>query len=311
MMTTLFWAGGGLPVMDKTTSVHSEGGALQDKLEHVKALMAGYGRVVVAFSGGVDSTLVAKLARDVLGRANALAVTADSPSLAREDLEAARRLAADLDLERLVIATREVADARYRVNAESRCYFCKQELFEELERLAEERGMSAVLYGAIADDRLAERPGQRAALRFGVQAPLQEAGLAKWEVRALAKSLGLPNWDRPQNACLSSRIPHGMAVTEEKLRQVEQAESFLRAQGFRQVRVRHLGTHARIEVGADEVGRFQDATLCLAVARQFERLGFESVGVNRSGYHPGDADQIARDEIFLGGVAQLVRAGES
>lgn len=273
--------------------------ALQDKLEHVKALMAGYGRVVVAFSGGVDSTLVAKLARDVLGRRKALAVTADSPSLAREDLEAARRLAADLDLEHLVIATHEVADVRYRVNTESRCYFCKQELFEELERLAETRGMSAVLYGAIADDLLAERPGQRAALAFGVRAPLQDAGLAKWEVRLLARSLGLPNWDRPQNACLSSRIPHGMVVTEEKLRQVEQAESVLRAQGFRQVRVRHLDAHARIEVGADETSRFHDPALCLAVARSFEALGFETVGVNRSGYRPGSADASLVDELLL------------
>src|SRR3989338_5262030 len=133
MMTTLFWAGGGLPVMDKTTSVHSEGGALQDKLEHVKALMAGYGRVIVAFSGGVDSTLVAKLARDVLGRANAPAATADSPSLARADLKEARGLAERLDLEHLVVATHEVEDPQYRANTESRCYVCKRTLFEELE----------------------------------------------------------------------------------------------------------------------------------------------------------------------------------
>ena len=278
------------------------------KLEEVKRQIAECNRVVVAFSGGVDSTLVAKLARDVLGRRNALAVTADSPSLAREDLEEARRLAAGLDLEHLVIATHEVADARYRANTESRCYFCKQELFEELERLAETRGMPAVLYGAIADDRLAERPGQRAALAFGVRAPLQDAGLAKWEVRLLAKALGLPNWDRPQNACLSSRIPHGLAVTEEKLRQVEQAESFLRAQGFGQVRVRHFDTHARIDVGADETHRFHDAALCLAVARHFEGLGFETVGVNRRGYRPGGADQTATDEIFLGASSNKARS---
>lgn len=290
--------------MDKVTAVRSDARALQEKLEHAKALMAGYGRVVVAFSGGVDSTLVAKLARDTLGRRNALAVTADSPSLAREDLEEARRLAANLDLEHLVIVTHEVADARYRVNTESRCYVCKHTLFEELERLAEERGMSAVLYGAIADDLLATRPGQRAALAFGVRAPLQDAGLAKWDVRRLAKTLDLPNWDRPQNACLSSRIPHGRTVTEEKLRQVEQAESVLRAQGFRQVRVRHFNTHARIEVGADETHRFHDPALCLALIRRFEAFGFETIGVNRSGYRPGGADASSVDEFLLTAIAK-------
>lgn len=320
MMTTLSSAGGGLPRMTNLRLRQETGpprpylvwlagrgdrrqADLAEKLSCVRTILASVGRVVVAFSGGVDSTLVAKLARDVLGRANALAVTADSPSLAREDLAATLRLAAQLDLEHLVIATREVADARYRVNTESRCYFCKQELFEELERLAEERGMSAVLYGAIADDRLAERPGQRAALAFGVRAPLQDAGLAKWDVRLLARSLGLPNWNRPQNACLSSRIPHGMAVTEEKLRQVEQAESVLRAQGFRQVRVRHLGGHARIEVEPESVGRFQEAALCLAVSQRFEELGFDTVSIDRSGYRQGGADVSAVDEVLLTAIS--------
>lgn len=274
-------------------------GDLAGKLRRVRAILSSFDRVIVAFSGGVDSTLVAKLARDVLGRANAPAATADSPSLAREDLEEARRLAERLDLEHLVVATHEVEDPQYRANTESRCYVCKRTLFEELETLAARRGASAVLYGAIADDLAAERPGQRAALQFGVRAPLQDAGLTKPEVRLLARALGLPNWDRPQNACLSSRMPHGTAVTEEKLRQVEQAEAFLRSRGFGQIRVRHLGLHARIEVGAADLPRFNDAELCAAVARHLERLGFETVGVDRSGYRPGGADSPVVDEVLL------------
>ena len=274
--------------------------ALEEKLSRARTILAGFERAVVAFSGGVDSTLVAKLAQDVLGPQNTLAATADSPSLAREDLREATQLAAAIGVSHVVIQTGEVIDARYRANSEARCFFCKSVLFEALERLAVVRGFSAVLYGAIADDRLAERPGQRAALRFGVRAPLQEAGLAKHEVRLAARALGLSNWNRPQNACLSSRIPHGMGVTEEKLAQVEAAEAFLRGQGFRQVRVRHLEAHARIEVEPESVGRFQDAALCLAVSQRFEALGFETIGVNRSGYRSGGADHVVTDEIFLG-----------
>ena len=275
--------------------------------EQIRAL----GRAVVAFSGGVDSTLVAMLAREWLGKAHALAVTADSPSLARQDLVEAAALAVRLDLQHLVIETAEVGDPAYRANSQARCYVCKRTLFEALEPLAASRGYAALLYGAIADDQPAERPGQRAALQCGVLAPLQEAGLEKWEVRDWARELGLPNWDRPQNACLASRVPHGEGVTEEKLRQIEAAEGLLRAHGFRQVRVRHLGRHARIEVGAEEVARLREPALCLAVASAFARLGFETIGVDRSGYRAGGADRAEADEVPLssigmGGVAQLV-----
>ncbi|MBI4598060.1 MAG: ATP-dependent sacrificial sulfur transferase LarE [Candidatus Omnitrophica bacterium] len=258
---------------------------LQRKQEAVERILKEFDRVIVAFSGGVDSTLLAKLARDILGREQVLAVTADSPSITREDLKDAQQLAQQLGLQHLTINTQEVSNPSYRANNPVRCYICKQTLFQELEVLARRKHYSAILYGAIADDLLDERPGQRAAAERGIHAPLQEAGLAKWDVRALARALGLPNWDKPQNACLSSRIPHGEPVTEQKLAHIERAEAAAKAEGFKQVRVRHHGSRASIEVGAEELPRLQDPALLRRLIAAVCSCGFSTAEIDPQGYH--------------------------
>jgi len=277
---------------------------LADRVEQVQDRLRQFGRAVIAFSGGVDSTLLVKLARDVLGRNHVLAVAADSPSLARPDIVLIQQLAERLDVRLRLIQTDEVDNPLYRHNTPDRCYICKETLFARLREIAREEGNAKILYGAIGDDAQEDRPGAKAAAAAGVHAPLQEVGMTKEEVRELARALGLPNWNRPQNACLSSRVPHGREVTPATLRQIEEAEAILTSLGFQHVRVRHLGDHARIEVGPGEVGRFEDQALCQRVVARFHELGFVSIGLNRAGYQRGGADHARIEEQVLSGQEQ-------
>jgi pyridinium-3,5-biscarboxylic acid mononucleotide sulfurtransferase len=244
------------------------------------------GSVAVAFSGGVDSAYLAVRAHQVLG-ARALAVTAVSPSLADLQRAQAADVAARFGLAHLFVETAEVEDPRYARNDGQRCYWCKTELFQRLLPLARERGLAHLAYGLIRDDLADFRPGHRAAAEAGVVAPLAEAGLGKEDVRALSRALGLATWDLPASPCLSSRVPYGTVVTAAVLRQVERAEANVRALGFREFRVRHLGDTGRVEVAAAEQARLQDPAVADAVGRAVRAAGYRDVLVDKEGYRRG------------------------
>jgi uncharacterized protein len=261
-------------------------GALDERL---RAL----GSLVVAYSGGVDSSYLAVRAHLVLG-SRALAVTADSASLAAVQRASALSLAQRFGFAHRIIRTRELEDPAYLKNASDRCYHCKAELFRQLLPLAEQSGFAHVAYGLIADDLSDFRPGHRAAAEAGVISPLADAQMTKDDVRTLSLALGLPTWDQPASPCLSSRIPYGTAVTPEALHRVEQAEEGLRALGFREFRVRHLGETARIEIAPGELPRLQDAALAQAATAAVRRAGYLDAVVDREGYRRGRLNEALR-----------------
>src|SRR4051794_7900790 len=265
---------------------------LAAKRDRLLDVLRGLGAAAVAFSGGIDSTVVAQAAFLALGD-RAVAATADSASVARAEIHDAQRLAAQIGIRHLLVRTDEFTDADYLRNDGRRCYFCKSELYTRLETLLPELGIRILCSGANLDDQGDYRPGLKAAAEHHVRHPLQEAGFTKADVRALARAWGLPTWDKPASPCLSSRLAPGVEVTRERTARVEAAEEYLRSLGYRECRVRlHEGELARIEVPAGELSRLADPAVREGLVRRLKELGFRFVTLDLEGFRSGSLNAL-------------------
>jgi pyridinium-3,5-biscarboxylic acid mononucleotide sulfurtransferase len=265
--------------------------ALRAKHVHLGELLAGMPSILVAYSGGVDSAYLAYAA--TAARPDAvLCVTADSPSYPRRHRDLAVRIAREFNLRHEIINTAEMERPEYRANPVNRCYFCKHELYTHLSAIAAERSIAVVVDGNNADDRGDYRPGRQAAREFGVRSPLDDAGLTKAEIRELSREAGLPTWDEPASACLSSRIPYQSEVTVPKLQMVERAEEALRALGFRICRVRHHDTLARLEISREEMPRALEPATNAAIVRELKAAGYKYVSLDLQGYRMGSLNEV-------------------
>ena len=265
----------------------------QAKVDDLERSVAKLGTVAVAFSGGADSTLLLAVCVRVLGAEQVLAITADSPALPRSELVEATDLANELGARHVVMPTEELSNADFAANPPDRCFFCKQELFTRIRTLADQEGYQHIVYGATAADLGDHRPGMRAARQAGAIAPLLEAGFSKDDVRGLSRQLGLRTWNKPAMACLSSRFPYGTSLSEERLLQVERAEELLRNQlGFRQVRVRHHDSVARIEIQPRDFGRLLEERTKRQVLTELKKLGYTYVTLDLQGFRSGSINEV-------------------
>lgn len=265
--------------------------SIQEKHEHLKNIFLEMKSVVIGFSGGVDSTLVLKVAADTIGE-KALAVIARSSTYPEREYEEAIELVRQIGARSRIITTEEDKNPKFISNTIDRCYFCKTELFSKLQKIANEEGMNFVVDGSNVDDEGDFRPGMKALDELSVRSPLREAGFSKSDVRELSKILGLPTHDKPSFACLSSRFPYGDSITAEKLKMVGAAEDFLRESGFRAVRVRHYDVTARIELGLDELGRIMEETVRQAVVAKLKEIGYTYVTIDLEGFRSGSMNAV-------------------
>ncbi|HIO47046.1 MAG: ATP-dependent sacrificial sulfur transferase LarE [Candidatus Poribacteria bacterium] len=273
--------------------------AFDQKLDHLDKILKSYGRLIVAFSGGVDSTFLAEAAIRAVGD-NALAVTAISDSYPEREMEAAQKIAEEIGIRLETVSTGELEIEGYVSNSINRCYFCKSELFDKLKVIAEKYNMGTMVYGAIPDDIGDHRPGMDAAKEMGIRAPLIEANLTKTDIRQASKKWELKTWDKPAFACLSSRFPYGTRITREKLRQVDQAEQFLYDLGIHQFRVRHHDDFARVELDVDGINLMRQKNIRRQINQKFKSLGYRFVALDLQGYRSGSLNT---------GVAKVIKLG--
>jgi pyridinium-3,5-biscarboxylic acid mononucleotide sulfurtransferase len=269
-----------------------------EKLRALEASLRALGSVMIAYSGGVDSAYLAATAHRVLGD-RMLSVLADSPSLARRDMEQAQAFAATHNIPLRVVQTAELDKPEYQRNDANRCFHCKTELFESMKKLGAELGFSQIAYGMNADDRRDYRPGQRAAENHEVLAPLAEVGLTKQEIRTLAKDAGYTLWDRPAAPCLSSRVEYGRTVTREVLEQVERGEESLRQLGFREFRVRHHGEMARVEIARTEMPRALSMEMMDKISAELRNAGFKYVTIDTTGFRSGSLNAVLPADVLM------------
>lgn len=259
---------------------------METKLAQLKSLLNDLGSVLVAYSGGVDSTLLANLSHEVLG-ARSMAVTARSPIFTPVEISQAQSLAQHLGLHHFIIDTNQLEDPSFVANDPQRCYYCKRALCQRLKNIANEEGLAFVLDGTNYDDQDDVRPGEKAAVELGIRSPLLEVGLTKEEVRTLSRNMGLPNWDKPSSPCLATRLPHGTPVTLDLLALIDKAEQSLTKLGLTQFRVRHHGPIARIEASPNDMPLFSDEKTRLRVIAELYDLGYTYVTLDLAGYRPG------------------------